>query len=92
MKVPVIKDVRSFLSVAQIYGYVFKNNYCIKTVIFDYQGYVIEIKINLLNGRIGFIFWNNSISDNSLSLDDKRYLLKDIDYLVKWINIDCLEG
>ena len=90
MKIAIIKDIRSFLSIAQIYGYVFKNNYCVKTVVYDGQGYVIEIKINLFNGVIEFRFWNDSISDE-LSIDDKKYLLKDIDYLVKWVDIECIK-
>ena len=89
MKVPVIKDIRSFLTIAKTYGYSFINNYCFKSIVYDTLDFIVEIKINLFNGIISFKSYNKSVAFD-LELDDKKYLLKDIDYLVKWIDIDTI--
>ena len=88
MKIPLIKDIRTFTTMANIYGYTYKNQYCVKSVVFNNR--TIEIKINLFSGKIAFKFYIDDISCD-LTLDDKKYFLRDIDYLIKWVDIECLK-
>lgn len=88
MKVPMIKDVRTFLTIAHINGYYFKDKYCYKNIVYG-EDCIIEIKINLVNGYISFkTYWNNVSCQ--LERVDKEYLLKEIDCLIKWVDIECI--
>ena len=91
MKVPVIKDVRAFLSIARINGYTFMSKYCVKNVVYTPIGAIIEIKINMANGIISFGSYVSNITIQ-LTFDDKINLLKDIRYLIKWTDIDRIGG
>ena len=51
---------------------------------------IIQIQINLNTGVISFTSYANNVSFD-LTLDDKKYLLKEIDYMVKWVDIECLK-
>ena len=88
MKVPMIRDVRTFLTIAHIKGYYFYDKYCIKNIVYS-DDCAIEIKINLVNGYISFKSYFNNVSYN-LEKEDKDYLLREIDYLVKWVDIQCI--
>lgn len=90
MKTPVIKDIRTFLTLARLNGYYFFNNYCAKTIVYDPLDCIIQIQINLFTGEIDFKSYVNNVSCE-LEMEDKRYLLKDIDYLVKWIDVQQIE-
>lgn len=90
MKIAIIKDIRTFLTIARTCGYSFIQNYCIKSIVYDALDCVIDIKINLTNGVISFKAYTNNVSFD-LTLEDKQYLLKDINYLVKWIDINGIK-
>lgn len=86
MKIAVIKDIRTFLTIARTCGYSFIENYCIKSIVYDILDCVIDIKINLNNGIITFMAYTSNVYFD-LTMEDKQYFLNDIDYLVKWIDI-----
>lgn len=90
-KIPIISDIKTFLSVARLYGYTFLETYCIKTITYDVLDCIIEININLKSGIIEFkSYTTNKLC--TLNMEDKKYFLKNINHLVKWINPDELEG
>ena len=89
MKIPIIKDVRTFLTIASINGYIMKGGYCYKNIIYS-KDCGIEIKINLNNGYINCkMYWDNIFYE--MDDLDKSYHLRDIDYLIKWINIEGID-
>lgn len=90
-KIPILNDIKSFLPIARIYGYTFFKKNCTKTIVYDALDCIIEININLLSGLISFKSYTTNILC-TLNNEDKKYLLKDITHLVKWIKPDELEG
>lgn len=90
-KVPVLSDIKSFLPLVRVYGYTFFKKNCTKTIVYDALDCIIEINIDLLSGLITFkSYTTNAIC--TLNNEDKKYLLKDISHLVKWVNPNEWEG
>ena len=79
-----LKDVRVFLTVAKDSGYRFEGRYCVKQLYYD-MNYMVEIKIDLTSGDINIsavtILSGIDITEE-LTLEDCKYLLRNIDYLV----------
>ena len=86
MKMAVIKDIKSFLPLARFYGYSFFKKNCTKTIVYDVLDCIIEINIALTSGIITFkVYTNNKLC--KINIKDKKYLLKDIAFLVRWKDV-----
>ena len=87
MKYARIKNLREFIPLAVIYGYELYDVYLVKTLYFSPDEEVC-VKINVNTGLIQLHHYCNNCELNDLSIDDQKYFLKDIDYLVEWVEID----
>lgn len=85
-----IKNLREFIPIAVISGYNLNRDYLVKEKMLSLDESLF-IKINIHNGLITFShYYTNDYLDiditYSLTHEDKIHYLKDIDYLVEWIN------
>ena len=86
-----LTNIKDFLLIAKNKGYRLEGDCCVKRLYYDLDCEV-EIRINLINGVIdiksfiSFIYNGKEKFDvtNELSEEDYKYLLKDIDFLVKF--------
>ena len=81
-KQPYISDIKEFLMVAKLFGFTLCQSILRKKVIYPNNS-ELKIMINLYSGLIVFECFENNIL-TELSLDDKRYLMREFEHYVDW--------